>query len=163
MSNKSLRITSEALNPLYRMSVGFDRFVEDFFTDPVFTHGSGSPTGYPPFNINKIVNTTTTETEYEVVLALAGFTENDIEICVENNNLKIMGTSGCLNTSDNNSDEDIHYLHKGIAERSFNRTFKLADYVEVKKATLKDGILRIRLWRDVPEAAKPKKIAVTSQ
>jgi molecular chaperone IbpA len=164
MSNKTLKITSETLNPLYRMSVGFDRIMEDFFNDPVFTVGSGSTTsGYPPFNINKIVNKSSSDVEYEIVLALAGFTEKDIEICVENNNMRISGATGCLNTSDKSDQEDITYLHKGIAERSFNRTFKLADYVEVKSATLKDGILRVRLWRDVPEAAKPKLITVTSQ
>lgn len=161
MTNKALRITSEALNPLYRMSVGFDRFVEDFFNDPTFTNMTA--TGYPPFNINKIVNKTTEDIEYEIVLALAGFTENDIDIVVENSNLKVSGVSGCLNTQNADSQEDVHYLHKGIAERSFTRTFKLADYVEVKNATLKDGILRIRLWRDIPEAAKPKRITVSAQ
>jgi molecular chaperone IbpA len=164
MSNsKQLRITSELLNPLYKMSVGFDRLADEFFNDPLFTNASA--TGYPPFNINKIINTQSTEptVDYEIVLALAGFTEKDIEIVVENNNMRISGKSGCLNLDDAGAHEEVHYLHKGIAERSFSRTFKLAEHVEVKSASLKNGILRVRLWRNVPEAAKPKLIAITAQ
>ena len=115
MTTKQYRITSDLLNPLYKMSVGFDRLADDFLTDPAFTNASAS--GYPPFNINKITKTDT---------------------------------------------EEVEYLHKGIAERSFTRTFKLAEYVEVKSASLRNGILRVRLWRNIPEAAKPKLIAITS-
>jgi molecular chaperone IbpA len=158
--SKQLRITSESLNPIYKMSVGFDKLVDEFFNDPSFTNSSA--TGYPPFNINKIVNLETNDVDYEIVLAIAGFTEKDIEILVENNNMKISGKSGCLNVDNVTDREDVYHLHRGIAERSFTRTFKLADYVEVKSATLRDGILRVRLFRNLPEAAKPKLITVTS-
>ena len=160
MTTKQYRITSDLLNPLYKMSVGFDRLADDFLTDPAFTNASAS--GYPPFNINKITKTDTEEVDYEIVLALAGFTEKDIELVVENGSLKISGKSGCLNETDATDEEEVEYLHKGIAERSFTRTFKLAEYVEVKSASLRNGILRVRLWRNIPEAAKPKLIAITS-
>ena len=160
MTSKQYRITSELLNPLYKMSVGFDRLADEFFNDPMFTNASA--TGYPPFNINKIVKKDSTDIDYEIVLALAGFTEKDIEISIENNNMKVTGKSGCLNEANADTNEEIHYLHKGIAERSFTRNFKLAEHVEVKSASLKDGILRIRLWRNVPEVSKPKLIAITA-
>lgn len=160
MTTKQYRITSELLNPLYKMSVGFDRIADEFFNDPLFTNASA--TGYPPFNINKITKKDSADVDYEIVLALAGFTEKDIEITVENNSMKIAGKSGCLNEDGASIDEEVQYLHKGIAERSFTRSFKLAEHVEVKSASLKDGILRVRLWRNVPEAAKPKSIAITA-
>ena len=142
MVNKQIRISADTLSPLYKMSVGFDRIAEQFFNDPTFANA----TGYPPFNISKL------EEDYEITLAVAGFKKSDIEIEVEDGTLKIAGTSNVLD------DDDREYLHKGIAERNFTRTFKLAEYVEVKSAKLEDGILRVTLHRNIPDAMKPQKI-----
>tara|TARA_B100002019_G_C20901516_1_gene418336 strand:- start:113 stop:574 length:462 start_codon:yes stop_codon:yes gene_type:complete len=153
MVNKQYRITTDTLSPLYKMSVGFDNIVNEFFNDPTFLN---TQTGYPPFNIAKLKSNEEGELEYLVTLAVAGFTKKDIEIEIEDGVLKISGNSPVLDT-----DEEIEFLHKGIAERNFTRTFKLADYVEVKDAKLEDGILKINLFRNVPEAMKPKKISIS--
>tara|TARA_B100000902_G_C27321759_1_gene925126 strand:- start:1080 stop:1472 length:393 start_codon:yes stop_codon:yes gene_type:complete len=130
------------------MSVGFDRMAEQFFNDPSFVN-NGS--GYPPYNISK-----NSDDIYEITLAVAGFKKGDIDISLEDGTLKIEGTSGVLD-----SDKEIEYLHKGIAERNFIRTFKLAEFVEVKDAKLEDGILRVTLFRNVPDALKPQKIKIS--
>ena len=145
--NKQIRFTTESLSPLYKMSVGFDRLAEQFFNDPTFTNNA---TGYPPFNISK-----GKDDVYEITLAVAGFTKDDIEIEIEDGTLKISGTSAVLDS------DEIEYLHKGIAERNFTRTFKLAEFVEVKSAKLEDGILRVSLYRNVPDAMKPQKIKIS--
>ena len=107
---------------------------------------SNNATGYPPYNISK-----TKDDIYEITLAVAGFKKADIEIELEDGTLKISGTSNVLDG------DEIEYLHKGIAERNFLRTFKLAEHVEVKEAKLEDGILRVSLFRNVPDVSKPKK------
>ena len=145
--NKQIRFTSESLSPLYKMSIGFDRLAEQFFNDPTFNNAQ---TGYPPYNIAKLEDET-----YQVTLAVAGFKKSDIEIQLEDGTLVIKGTSEVLN------DEGVEYLHKGIAERNFIRTFKLAEFVEVKSAKLEDGILRVALFRNVPDALKPQSIKIT--
>lgn len=145
MVNKQIRISADTLSPLYKMSVGFDRIADQFFNDPTFANA----TGYPPFNISKL------EEDYEITLAVAGFKKTDIDIEVEDGTLKIAGTSNVLD------DDDREYLHKGIAERNFTRTFKLAEYVEVKSAKLQDGILRVTLHRNIPDAMKPQKIDIS--
>jgi molecular chaperone IbpA len=128
------------------MSIGFDRLAEQFFNDPTF---SNAQTGYPPYNIAK-----KEDDIYEVTLAVAGFKKDDIDISLEDGTLIIKGESNVL-------DESVEYLHKGIAERNFIRTFKLAEFVEVKEAKLEDGILRVSLFRNVPDAMKPKKIKIS--
>ena len=144
---KQLRFTSESLSPLYKMSVGFDRMAEQFFNDPSFSQNG---TGYPPYNISKDINDI-----YEITLAIAGFKKTDIDIQLEDGTLKIEGTSGVLDA------DEKEFLHKGIAERNFIRTFKLAEYVEVKSAKLEDGLLRVQLERNVPDAMKPQKINIS--
>ena len=148
MVNKQFRITSDSLSPLYKMSVGFDRMAEQFFNDPSFVNNG---TGYPPYNISK-----TSDDIYEITLAVAGFKKGDIDISLEDGTLKIEGTSGVLD-----SDKEVEYLHKGIAERNFIRTCKLAEFVEVKDAKLEDGILKVTLFRNVPDALKPQKIKIS--
>ena len=123
--NKQIRFTSESLSPLYKMSIGFDRLAEQFFNDPTFNNAQ---TGYPPYNIAK-----KDDDVYEVTLAVAGFKKDDIDISLEDGTLIIKGESNVL-------DESVEYLHNGIAERNFIRTFKLAEFVEVKEAKLEDGI-----------------------
>jgi len=129
------------------MSVGFDRMAEQFFNDPSFSQNG---TGYPPYNISKDNNDI-----YEITLAIAGFKKSDIDIQLEDGTLKIEGTSGVLDA------DEKEFLHKGIAERNFIRTFKLAEYVEVKSAKLEDGLLRVQLERNVPDAMKPQKIDIS--
>lgn len=144
MVSKQFRITTDSLSPLYKATIGFDRLVDEFFNEPTFSNG----TGYPPYNISKL------DDVYEITLAVAGFKKSDIEIELEDGTLKITGTSDVL------QDEGREFLHKGIAERNFVRTFKLAEYVEVKEAKLEDGILRVSLFRNVPDAMKPQKISI---
>lgn len=145
MVNKQFRITTDTLSPLFKTSIGFDRLVDEFFNEPAFTNA----TGYPPYNISK-----TKDNDYEITLAVAGFKKSDIEIELEEGTLKISGTSQVLDG------EEVEYLHKGIAERNFIRTFKLAEFVEVKSAKLEDGILRVKLFRNIPDALKPQKIKI---
>lgn len=144
---KQLRFTTETLTPLFKSSIGFDRLVNEFFNDPGFTNAQS---GYPPYNISKDNNDV-----YEITLAVAGFKKSDIDIELEDGTLKITGKSEVLDS------DEKEYLHKGIAERNFVRTFKLAEYVEVKKASLEDGILRISLFRNIPEALKPQSIDIS--
>ena len=146
MVNKQIRFSTESLSPLFKASIGFDNLVNEFFNEPQFTNA----TGYPPYNISK-----NKDDIYEITLAVAGFKKSDIEIELEDGTLKITGTSNVLD------DDELEYLHKGIAERNFVRTFKLAEYVEVSSAKLKDGILRVGLERNFPEAMKHKKIDIS--
>jgi molecular chaperone IbpA len=149
---KQFRISSDLVNsPLFKVAVGFDRLFDDMFENPIF-----QSTGYPPYNVARISKEDADDV-YEITLAVAGFTQEDIDITVENNQLKISGKSAVLAEE---VDTKVEYLHKGIAERNFVRTFKLAEHVEVEQASLKDGILKVRLQRNVPEAAKPKRIAI---
>lgn len=150
MTSKQLRVTSDLLNsPLFKNAVGFDRIFSDFFDNPTFT----STGGYPPYNVAKV--TKGEQTVYEVVLALAGFNSDDINITVENDQLHISGESPVLDHGDS-----YEYLHKGIAERKFVRSFKLAKNVEVKSAELINGLLTITLEQIVPEEEKPKRIEI---
>lgn len=144
---KQLRFTTETLTPLFKSSIGFDRLVNEFFNDPGFTNAQ---TGYPPYNISK-----DNDDIYEITLAVAGFKKTDIDIELENGTLIITGKSEVLDS------DEKEYLHKGIAERNFVRTFKLAEYVEVKKASLEDGILRVSLFRNIPDAMKPQSIEIS--
>ena len=145
VAKQQYRITTDTLSPLFKASIGFDQLVNDFFNEPSFVNTSG----YPPYNISKDNNDV-----YEITLALAGFKKSDIEIELEDGNLKITGKSEVLDS------DDREYLHKGIAERNFVRTFKLAEYVEVQSAKLEDGILRIALVKNIPDAMKPQKIDI---
>ena len=143
--NKPLRLTSEVFNPLWRSSIGFERFVDDFFNDPLV---SGPQTGYPPYNIAKKSNGV-----YEILLAAAGFQKNEINISLEKGTLTIKGEVA-------NTGDTVEYLYKGIAERSFVRSFKLAEFVEVQSAEFKDGILRVSLIRNVPAEMLPQQIKI---
>jgi len=150
MTSKTLRRTQSNMNPaLSKMSVGFDRLFDDFFQN---TGIAGN--GYPPFNITRINDSDADQ--YEITLAIAGFSEDDISIVLENNQLKV---SGDLDTG---TSEVVDYLHKGIAERNFTRNFMLAEHVEVKSATMRDGILRIRLVDVVPEELQAKRIPINA-
>jgi molecular chaperone IbpA len=146
VTKQQFRVTTDTLTPLYKASVGFDQLVNEFFNDTSFVNTSG----YPPYNISK-----DKDDIYEITLAVAGFKKEDIDIELEDGTLKITGKSEVLDSSEK------EYLHKGIAERNFVRTFKLAEYVEVKSAKLVDGILRVSLFRNIPDAMKPQKIDIS--
>lgn len=133
-------------SPYRRSTVGFDRLF-----DLLENTGRGGGDNYPPFNIERV-----TEDAYRITLAVAGFKPADIEIT---------GQQGLLVVQGNKPDDgrEGRMLHVGIAQRGFERRFELADYVRVAAANLEDGLLVIDLIREVPEAMKPKKIAIGTQ
>jgi molecular chaperone IbpA len=145
VAKQQFRVTTDTLSPLYKASIGFDQLVNEFFNEPSFVNTSG----YPPYNISK-----DDADVYEITLAVAGFKKDDIDIELEDGTLKITGKSEVLDS------DGREWLHKGIAERNFVRTFKLAEYVEVQSAKLEDGILRISLFKNIPDAMKPQKISI---
>lgn len=132
--------------PLYRSSIGFDHLARLLDEASTFE----TPT-YPPYNIERMG-----EDEYLISLAIAGFSSDDVNIEVKGNDLTISGKK----TDKPNGKKE--YLHQGIAGRSFQQTFQLADHVEVKGAELNEGLLQISLQRVVPEAMKPRTIAIQS-
>ena len=134
------------LSPFYRSSVGFDRLGS--LIDSAMR--SEQSAGYPPYNIEVVG-----ESQYAITLALAGFDDSEIDIQTEKGVLTVKGKKETKNGNAN-------YLHQGIANRSFERKFNLADYVEVSGASLDKGLLTINLLREIPEAMKPKKIAINS-
>jgi len=140
-------MTSIDLTPLYRSSVGFDRFGSLLNTA---LRGEQVSTGYPPYNIEA-----TGDDHYGITLAVAGFGESEIDIQVEKSVLTVRGKKS-------ESDVERKYLYQGIANRSFERKFNLADHVGVTGASLDNGLLTISLVQEVPEAMKPKKIAIGS-
>ena len=132
------------LTPLYRTLVGFDRMNQ--LMDQAMRHDAAS--GYPPFNIEQ-----TGDDEYRIELAVAGFSEDELAIDFRENTLLVSGRKSPV-------EEARRFLHRGIAERSFERRFQLADYVRVDGADLANGILSIALKRELPEALKPRKISI---
>ena len=148
MVNKQFRITSDTLSPLYKATVGFDRLFNEFEN----IHTAVNSQGYPPYNISKSLDD---DEVYVITLAVAGFKKSEIDIELKEGNLLIHGNV------EKKEESGIEYLHKGIAERDFFRSFKLAEYVEVKSAKLEDGLLKVELFRNVPDALKPQKIKVS--
>ena len=135
------------LSPLFRASVGFDRLGE--IMDWVNRTEEGAGTTYPPYNIEK-----TGEDAYRVSIAVAGFKPEELDINVHRSVLTVSGRTK------SESDPGKSFLHRGIAGRAFERRFELADYVKVSKADLENGLLHIELVREVPEEAKPRKVAI---
>ncbi len=133
------------LSPLYRSVVGFDRLA-----DLLDSASSEAATGYPPYNIER-----TGENTYRIEIAVAGFKSDDLNIEVKENLLTVQGRKPA-------NDEAKRYLHRGLAERNFERRFQLADYVVVSDANLADGLLSISLKRELPEALKPRRIDIGS-
>jgi len=133
--------------PLYRSTVGFDHFAD--LLDRTFT-GDVAQNTYPPYNIQK-----TAEDAYRISIAVAGFSEDDLSVETRENQLFIAARkNGDAKTDDTN------YLHRGIAQRSFEKRFQLAEHVTVTGATVENGMLNIELIREMPEALKPRKIAI---
>lgn len=131
--------------PLYRSTIGFDRLAQLF--DGAGLEAEG---GYPPYNIERVA-----ENEYRITMAVAGFAEDEINIEVKDTWLSVKGDK-------KPDDGERKYLHRGIAARSFERRFQLADFVEVKGASLKDGLLSVDLQRNIPERMKPRTIAIAN-
>jgi molecular chaperone IbpA len=137
-------MSSIDLSPLYRNSIGFDRLAS--LINNTLTTDTVSA-GYPPYNIEIL-----DENRYGITLAVAGFDESDLDISVEKGVLTVRGKK--------ENEGEHKYLHQGIANRAFERKFNLADYVEVTGAELKNGLLSISLVKEIPEAMKPRTIAI---
>ena len=137
-----------SLTPLFRHSVGFDRL--DNMLTRVFDNEKNAPS-YPPYNIEKI-----DDNKYRIIMAIAGFKLDDVKITVHGDLLTINGEHSVIKKED-----EVTYLYKGIANRSFNRKFNLADHVKVVAAKMEDGILVIDLTRTVPEDSKPRSIEIS--
>lgn len=131
--------------PLYRSTIGFDRLVQLLDSVAGF---ADEATSYPPYNIER-----TGENAYRITMAVAGFTTDEIRIEVKESALSIRGEK-------KPEDKQREYLHRGIAQRSFERRFQLADYVEVTGASLKDGLLHVDLVRNLPDRMKPRVIPI---
>lgn len=138
-----------SLAPLFRQSIGFDRF-NDLFESALRSNEGGS--SYPPYNVEKHG-----EDRYRIVVAAAGFQEEDLELQVERGVLTVSGGKR------ERGAEQVSYLYQGIAQRAFKLSFRLADHIEVKGANLVNGLLNIELERIVPEEAKPKRIPIGDQ
>lgn len=136
-----------SFTPLLRSSIGFDRF-NDLF-ESLIEGTEDRFDSYPPYNIEKVG-----DDQYRIVMALAGFTSDDLSITAEGDSLQVSGRVG------EKADEGRTYLHRGIATRAFQRSFRLADHIKVTGADMRDGLLTIGLVHEVPEEKKPRTIAI---
>ncbi|GAA6167859.1 Hsp20 family protein [Sessilibacter corallicola] len=134
------------LTPLYRNSIGFDH-LSSLLNSSLRTESANA--SYPPYNIEVLG-----ENKYAITLSVAGFSQNELDINVEKGVLTVRGKKA--------SAQERQYLHRGIANRSFERKFNLAEYIEVVDAGLDNGLLSISLVREIPEALKPKTIAINT-
>lgn len=135
-------------SPLFRSTVGFDqlaRVMDNLAAEPA--------PGYPPYNIE-----VTGEDSYRITMAVAGFSEDDLDVQVHQNKLVI---SGRIEKSEDA--EERKFLHRGIAERAFERQFSLADHINVVSAKLENGLLHVELVREIPEAMKPRTIRISAK
>ncbi|WP_394130025.1 Hsp20 family protein [Shewanella maritima] len=135
------------LTPLFRSAIGFDRLAR---MAEHAANKSNNASGYPPYNIELLG-----ENRYRITMAVAGFAMSELEITSEGEKLLVKGTKP-------NKKDERTYLHQGIAERGFERTFQLAEHVEVVGAELENGLLNVDLVREIPEAMKPRKIEITN-
>lgn len=133
--------------PLFRHSVGFDRMQR--MLDSVAQQDS-TGNGYPPYNIEQFG-----EDAYRITMAVAGFSDTDLDITVNENTLIVTGKL-------NDERDDVTYLHRGIAGRAFERRFELADHIKVSGGHLENGLLNIDLMREIPEEKKPRKITINT-
>ncbi len=132
--------------PLFRSTVGFDRLSQ--MLESNLTADTG--VAYPPYNIVKL-----NDDEYRITMAVAGFTDKDIDITAKQNQLVVQGKA-----AEREEGKGAEYLHRGIAERAFERRFQLADHIRVTGAKIENGLLTVALVREIPEAAKPRKIEI---
>ena len=141
-------MTTFDFSPLFRTTVGFDRLASMLNS----AHRPEQAGGYPPYNI-----VSCGENSYQITMAVAGFSENELKITSELNQLLVIGEK-----KDEEETAGNQYLYRGIATRSFERRFNLADHVRVTGATLDNGLLHIDLERELPEVMKPRTIAIES-
>ena len=132
------------LSPLFRSTIGFDRVSR--LLDSAL---SGDVPSYPPYNIEKLG-----DNESRLVFAVAGFGEDDLTVTVKEGTLIVEGKVA-------EKDEDVRFLHRGIAGRAFERRFELADHMQVEGGRLENGLLVIDLKREIPEALKPRQIEIS--
>ena len=135
------------LSPFYRSTIGFDRL----FSLLDSNLGNEAQT-YPPYNIER-----TGENAYRITMAVAGFGEGELTLEAKENTLSVKGEKKAETT-----EKESEFLYRGIGARTFERRFQLADHVEVKGATLENGLLHVDLVREIPEAMKPRTIAITT-
>lgn len=141
--------TNTDFSPLYRSFIGFDHLAS--MMDKASRADKQST--YPPYNIELLA-----DDQYRITMALAGFAENELEIESKDNNLIVTGTKAASKDA-----TERKFLHQGIAERSFERKFQLGDHVKVIGAFMENGLLHIDLQREIPEALKPRKIAINGK
>ena len=139
--------TAFDFSPLYRSSIGFDRVFD------LLENASRTTTidNWPPYDIAR-----TGEEHYRITMAVAGFDESELSIEAREHALTVKGEKK------DEAAEDSQFLYRGIAKRAFERRFQLADHVEVRAASLKNGLLHIDLLREIPEAAKPRRIEIAA-
>ena len=142
--------TALSLSPLFRQSVGFDRF-NDLFEALSNEHETHKT--FPPYDIIK-----TGEQNYRIVMAVAGYSQAEITITVEDGTLKVAGRHEAKDNAD-----ETKYLHRGIAKRAFEQNFRLADNMKVESAKLEHGLLNINLKLEIPEEKKPQLIPINSE
>lgn len=135
-------MTTIDFSPLFRTAIGFDRLA-----NVLESAYRGEPTAYPPYNIELVG-----EDRYRITMAVAGFTEDDLDVQVKEGMLTVSGGG--------KEDKERKFLYRGIANRSFERRFQLADYVRVESAELRHGLLHIELLREIPEALRARRIEV---
>ena len=135
------------LTPLFRSTVGFDRMAR--LLDSV-TRLDEQAVSYPPYNIEKL-----DEDNYRITMAVAGFGEDELDVTVKDGTLIVSGKA-------ESKDAERKFLHRGIARRAFERRLQLADYIQVSGARLENGLLHVDLLREVPEAMKPRQIAINT-
>lgn len=143
-----IKIDTNALNQLNRALIGFDRVFEDFEN----RWANNVQTNYPPHNVLK-----TGENTYEIQLAVSGFEKDEITVEVDQDRLVIIGERL------REEDADTVYLHRGLATRDFQKVFPLAEHVEVKRSSIKNGILTVYLERIVPDTLKPRRIEISGE
>ena len=137
------------LTPVFRTAIGFDRMAN--LVDSMMAGGSDNQSNWPPYNIEKHG-----ENSYRISMAVAGFGEDELDVTIHDHTLIVRGNSV------EDAGEDLQYLHRGIAGRNFERRFQLADFIEVRDASMKDGLLHIELERVIPEAMLPRKIGINA-
>ena len=145
---KQVYVNTLDIPSISRFAVGFDRM----FDELTKTAGTVNGTNYPPYNIIK-----SAENTYTIEIAVAGFEESEMDVEVKEGELIVKGEK------QSKEENEVEYLHQGIANRNFVRTFALAENVEVQGASVKNGVLAVTLEHIIPESAKPKKIAITFQ
>ena len=137
------------LTPVFRSAIGFDRMAN--LVDNLMTGSVDSQSNWPPYNIEK-----RGRGDYRITMAVAGFSQGDLDVTVHDQTLTISGRQ------DERDDSEVTYLHRGIAGRNFERRFQLADFIEITGAAIEDGLLHISLRHEVPEAMKPRKIDIAN-